>query len=284
MIDPSLVYYTATDQRAAQSEAEERFLARVASAGIPIVPQVKLGQNWVFDGAITGTKILVEYHGDYWHNRPEVVERDARKQAWADAEGYLIITVWERDEQADPDGELARVVSAYEQLQAFAAAEAAAPNHANHAGVKVRRSHYGDWRDAFLDGLSERGILLDGCEAGDVSYETVRRHRRDDPDFDQAVKDARKAAADRLRRTYFRRAEQQSDRAMEYMLRLLDPDEASGPNLIALLLPYLDLSKLSDGQIEQLSAGGDPVGIILSGVSAAPAGGGGASPASGHGA
>lgn len=163
-------------------------------------------------------------------------------------------------------------------------AEAAAPKHANHAGDAARRSHYGDWRDAFLTGLSVTGILLDGCEAGGVSYETVRRHRREDAAFDQAVKDARKEAADRLKRTYARRAEQQSDRAMEYMLRLLDPEEAAPQApLLALLLPYLDLTKLTDAQIDQLASGGDALTILLGELPAAPERRGGAPSPDDHG-
>ena len=252
-----------------QSAIEQHVISSLQALGVPIVSPVKLGHNWVFDGAVNGTKLLIEIHGDYWHSQPEVQERDARKQVWADAEGYQILTIWEDDIRRDMDHVL---IAAAEQAHAALAAArlraAEADNVAKVAVDRPRRADYGDWRDVFLEGLELTGIYLDGCEAAGVSYEILRRHRREDPDFGQAVKDARKRAADRLRRTYHRRADQQSDRAMEYMLRQLDPDEAGGPSLIALLIPYLDLTKLNDQQVEQLATGADPIAVIFGGVTA----------------
>lgn len=270
------IYHTCTDQRMAQSHIEGEIIRRLYALGVPVVPQVKLGQNWVFDGACNGTKLLIEIHGDYWHSdRTEVVERDERKQRWADDQGYRIVTIWQRAYEQTPEPLLLQAVELYWQLRRQAEAEALAEAalHAKHAAQRPRRSHYGDWRDPFLQAIEERGIIGDGLLAANTTYETVRRHRREDPAFEQAFQDARKVAADKLKAVYFDRAYKQSDRAMEYMLRLLDPDDAGGPNLVALLLPYLDLTKLTDGQIEQLSAGGDPVAIILGGLRPSGAGG-----------
>lgn len=277
-----LVYYTCTDQRAAQSEAEERFLARVAAAGVPIVPQVKLGQNWVFDAAVNGTRLLIEYHGDYWHNRPEVVERDARKQQWADDEGYLIVTVWERDEQADPDGELARVVDAYAQVQAFAAVEGNTSNTPEPETPPPPRSAYGDWRDRFLEQLAEAGIVREACLAAGVARKTAYVARKADEGFADDWKLALADAADTALATYKRRGFQQSDRAMEFFIKSRDPEtfgERTGT--IDLVLKYLDLTRLSDHQVEQLAAGLDPVRVLLEPQSPS---GGGAPSANRHGA
>ncbi len=218
-------YYTCTDQRFKSSEVEEEIIGRLKELGLPIVPQVKLGNNWVFDGAVNGTTMLVEIHGDYWHTRPEVKERDQRKQVWADQNGYLIVTLWENEYQQDPDGALLTVMGHYEAVKDFVAPEDDDTKHGKHGMGQLRRSDYGEWHEAFLAALSQTGIILDACEFADVSRETVRRHRHENPAFDEAFQDARRDAGDRLRRRYHQRAEQQSDRAMEFLLKTLDPDE-----------------------------------------------------------
>ncbi len=103
-------YYTATDQRCESSAVEQEIIRKLQDLGIPVVPQVKLGNNWVFDGAVNGTTIIIEIHGDYWHTRPEVKERDQRKQEWADQNGYLILTIWEAEYHKDPDGALLTIM------------------------------------------------------------------------------------------------------------------------------------------------------------------------------
>lgn len=258
------IYHTATDQRCEQSQVEQEIIGRLQALGIPVVPQVKLGQNWVFDGAINGTTIIVEIHGDYWHTRPEVKERDSRKQAWADQNGYLILTIWETEYHADPDGALLTILENYEAVKAFTMPDDD-PKHDKCGMDRPRRSDYGDWRDAFLDALSATGIILDACEAAGVTRETVRRHRREDVEFNEAFKDARKDAADRLRRRYHIRAEQQSDRAMEFLLKTLDPDEYGDTMsaVIQAILQYLDTSKLTNEQIDRLTAGDDPIRVLL---------------------
>jgi very-short-patch-repair endonuclease len=260
-------YYTATDRRCEDSEVEKEIVSKLQGLGIPLVPQVKLGNNWVFDGAVNGTKILVEIHGDYWHNRPEVRERDGRKQEWADQNGYLILTIWENEYQQDPDGALLTILEHYEAVKTFVPAPDAASHakHGKHGTDRVRRSDYGDWRDAFLEALSETGIILDACDAVGKSRETVRRHRIEDLDFNEKFKDARRDAADRLRRRYHTRAEQQSDRAMEFLLKNLDPEEYgdSMAAIIQAVLQYLDMSKLSNEQIDRLAAGEDPLRVLL---------------------
>jgi very-short-patch-repair endonuclease len=216
-------YYSCTDQRFNHSAAEDAFIARLQAAGVPVVPGVKLANNWIFDGAVNGTKILVEYHGEYWHNRPEVRERDERKRVWADVEGYEIITVWEADDQQNPDGQVARIVTAHRAAQD--AAEAAAQAKGDKGDTpRRRRTDYGDWRHEFLAALAESGIVLDACEAAGVSRKTAYQHRDEDTNFSLDWKFALQDAADRMLRKYRTRAEQQSDRAMEFFLRTRDPE------------------------------------------------------------
>jgi len=260
----SPTYFTSTDKRCETSAIEEAIIKQLQDLGIPLVPQVKLGNNWVFDGAIDGTMVLVEVHGEYWHTLPEVQARDARKQQWADQNGYTILTIWEADYQNDPDAALTIVADHYAAIKTFTdAGDKGGKGGMDH----LRRSDYGTWHAAFLAALGQTGIILDACDFAGVHRETVRKHRRDDPAFNEAFKDARRDAADRLRRRYHQRAEQQSDRAMEFLLKTLDPDEYGDGHAALLqgLMQYLDLSKLSNEQIERLRAGDDPIAVLLGG-------------------
>lgn len=222
-----LIYYTCTDQRCEQSQVEQEIIGKLQDLGIPVVPQVKLGQNWVFDGAVNGTRLIIEIHGDYWHTRPEVQERDGRKQQWADQNNYLILVIWEADYRKDPETELLKAMEVYERAKA--ATELADAVMDTLKGDKgdtrsARRSDYGTWRDAFLTKLAETGIVLDACEAADISRKTAYQHRDEDPDFKQDWKLALQDAADRALREYRKRALQQSDRAMEFFIRTRDPE------------------------------------------------------------
>jgi very-short-patch-repair endonuclease len=260
-------YYTCTDQRCEQSQVEIEIVSKLQAMGVPLVPQVKIN-NWVFDGAIDGTKILVEIHGDYWHTRPEVKERDGRKSVWAMLNGYWILVIWEKEYQtvALRDLVLSNVLEHYKAVKDLPTDLGRSNDkHAKHGTDRVRRSDYGDWRDAFLEKLSETGIILDACDAVGKSRETVRRHRIEDSSFNEAFKNARRDAADRLRRRYHNRAEQQSDRAMEFLLKNMDPEEYgdSMAAIIQAILQYLDMSKLSNEQIDRLAAGEDPLRVLL---------------------
>jgi len=217
-MEPS--YYGDTDQRVAQSQAELAFMASLVAAGVPVVSSVKLGNNWVFDGAINGTRILLEYHGEYWHQRPEVKQRDARKQVWADQEDYLIVTVWDDHAQADPAGEVARVVTIYEEARAFTARQA----DISDTPPAIADQAYGDWRDVFLAELARSGIVREACIAAGVSRQTAYAARSPDPLFAEAWRLALQDAADVALAEYRRRAMHQSDRAMEFFITTRDPE------------------------------------------------------------
>lgn len=266
---PDLEYHTATDQRCKDSAIELEIVARLQALGLPLVPQVKVN-TWVFDGAFNGTQLLLEIHGDYWHDRPEVRERDERKLAWADANGYRILTIWENQYQADGDGKIAEAVEAYHQAKALAdqaeaerlqrkaqRAEAAAQ-----LGEAAERSNYGDWRDRFLAQLAESGIVLEACLAAGVSRKTAYHYRKTSADFAEDWRLAQQDAADIALARYRRRGFEQSDRAMEYFIARNAPDESQ--NVAALLLRYLDTSRLTNEQIDQLAAGVDPIRVLFS--------------------
>jgi very-short-patch-repair endonuclease len=220
-------YYTCTDQRCEQSAVELEIVSRLQALGVPVVPQVKLGQNWVFDGAVNGTRLLIEVHGDYWHTRPEVQERDARKQAWADREGYQIVTIWEAAYQQDPAAALQPAQDAYAQWQAAAALTDAllgTGGDKSNTPAAIAGSVYGDWRDRFLEVLGETGIVREACIAAGVSRKTAYAHRQADEDFAEVWQLALQDAADAALVIYRRRAIQQSDRAMEFFIKSRDPE------------------------------------------------------------
>jgi very-short-patch-repair endonuclease len=264
-------YFTATDQRCEQSQVEQEIMARLRAVRVPIVPQVKLGNNWVFDGAVTGTRLIVEVHGDYWHTRPEVQARDARKAEWAAAEGYTIVTIWESAYQTDPEGEIARVIDAYEAALAWdAAAEHGAAGDKGNTPA-LPGSLYGDWRDRFLAVLSEGGIVREACIAAGVSRKTAYQHRKEQAGFAEDWKLALQDAADLALATYRRRALQQSDRAMEFFIKSRDPEGYAEPaGSLDVVLKYLDLSRLSNEQLDRIAAGDDPLQVLLGSGSPAP--------------
>lgn len=255
-----LTYYTCTDQRCEQSAVELEIVSRLQALGVPVVPQVKLGQNWVFDGAVNGTKLILEVHGDYWHTRPEVQARDARKQQWADQEGYLIVTIWEHEYAQDPDGTLATVVEQYDAVKAFSARQEGDKGNTPPA---IPGEVYGDWRDRFLAQLAESGIVREACIAAGISRKTAYEHRAADSDFAAAWKLALQDAADAALAVYRRRALQQSDRAMEFFITSRDRETFGQSGQIELVLKYLDLSRLSNEQLDRLAVGDDPLNVIL---------------------
>lgn len=91
------------------SKPEQLVMSWLRDVGHTIVPQFVNG-NFVFDGHIEQTNILIEVHGDYWHCNPKVYKsgainemqklhqrRDFAKKAYATRMGYYLITIWELD-------------------------------------------------------------------------------------------------------------------------------------------------------------------------------------------
>lgn len=70
--------------------------ADLASYGISLDSQVRIGR-WSVDYQLSGTNILVEADGSYWHSKKHVQERDARKAASLIECGYELFRVDELD-------------------------------------------------------------------------------------------------------------------------------------------------------------------------------------------
>jgi len=58
---------------------------------------------------INGQKKIIELYGDYWHNRPEVKERDKRRLIAYNRYGYETLIIWEH-ELKQPEKVIAKVM------------------------------------------------------------------------------------------------------------------------------------------------------------------------------
>lgn len=62
--------------------------------GIAYEAQVQVGP-WVVDFVLTGTGIVLECDGDYWHSLPRSVARDRQKNGWMYRNGRMIVRLRE---------------------------------------------------------------------------------------------------------------------------------------------------------------------------------------------
>jgi G:T-mismatch repair DNA endonuclease (very short patch repair protein) len=90
--------------------------------GIDYIPQHRVGRFTV-DFFIPEKNVVIEANGDFWHANPEIygegplykiqsqaVEKDKRKLARLDADGYNVIVVWENDLKTIKDETLREIV------------------------------------------------------------------------------------------------------------------------------------------------------------------------------
>jgi G:T-mismatch repair DNA endonuclease (very short patch repair protein) len=83
-----------------------------------------------FDFLVTGTKVLIEVQGDYWHANPEIYsfsdsiyfpgkveecvrdiwEKDRKKREIAEGHGYRVVYVWEKDIRGTSTEELSEII------------------------------------------------------------------------------------------------------------------------------------------------------------------------------
>jgi len=50
--------------------------------GITFVKQSVIDGLWVVDALIPGPKVVIECDGEYWHRKPEMERRDARRDSY----------------------------------------------------------------------------------------------------------------------------------------------------------------------------------------------------------
>ena len=65
--------------------------------GIEHEPQYRPdGYSRVYDELVP-PDVLIEVNGDYWHSFDEKQRSDAEKAAWAHANGYYLVIIWEHE-------------------------------------------------------------------------------------------------------------------------------------------------------------------------------------------
>jgi len=97
----------------AETEPERKVRCSLESLGIEHEVQVRI-ERWTVD-FLCGNVVL-EVDGDYWHDKPEVAEKDARKDAWLAANGYDLIRVRESELGDDPCDVIRKRWTAYAEL------------------------------------------------------------------------------------------------------------------------------------------------------------------------
>jgi hypothetical protein len=118
-------------------------------------------------------------------------------------------------------------------------------------------------RTAVLATLAAGGSLTLAAQAAGMARDALWRWRTDEPEFAKACKDAEESGTDRLEDEAMRRALEQSDTMMIFMLKARRPDkyrerstvETTGPGggpVLTQTTHKLDLGKLSDDEMARL--------------------------------
>ena len=205
-------FYKATDRRCKTSGLEQEILTKLAELGLDLVPQIKR-RSWVFDAGVQGTKILIEINGAYWHSLPHAKERDQKKAEWAAKHGYTIITIAEESYQDDPDRMLLQVIEQVEQVRSRAEVDKVDTE------APISSYTFDDWRDDFIASLAGDLNVRRACIAADISRSGAYKRRETDEEFRLAWEEAEENACDLLEGVYWQRAIEQSDRALEFLLK-----------------------------------------------------------------
>lgn len=83
------------------SKAEEEFACQLAAAGLHFSRHQHFGR-YNADMCFEDAKLVVEFDGDYWHNRPGVPERDTQKDTYLLSRGYRVVRIRESAWRTDP--------------------------------------------------------------------------------------------------------------------------------------------------------------------------------------
>lgn len=93
------------------SQQEVTFRMMLSAHGISGEPNAQVGQ-WCVDLLFPDQRVVVEFDGDYWHDKPEVQERDERKNHQLAEQGYTVVRVRESLFRDDPYEAVSRVRAA----------------------------------------------------------------------------------------------------------------------------------------------------------------------------
>ena len=121
------------------------------------------------------------------------------------------------------------------------------------------------WQDRFVEIFAMSLNVALAAQGAGVSRVSAYRERKKNPEFAAAWEDAREAAAERLEAAAFERARNISDTLLIFLLKSHKP-ERYRENYTQYNL-NLNLSELSDEQLERIAAGEPPESVIRSGGS-----------------
>lgn len=91
------------------SSIEEAVAVELDRRGVAYERQRRIGR-WLCDFYLPDSNTVVECDGTYWHSRPEVVERDARKTAYLTGRGFRLVRLPEEEINADAASAVLRVL------------------------------------------------------------------------------------------------------------------------------------------------------------------------------
>lgn len=83
--------------------AEQIFQGEIKFNDRTLLTNPKTGFQLELDIYIPGKNLAIEYNGDYYHSKQEVIEKDRIKQQLCEEKGIKLITIWESDWKKEPD-------------------------------------------------------------------------------------------------------------------------------------------------------------------------------------
>jgi very-short-patch-repair endonuclease len=89
---------------------EEMIYRELQRRGVTFVKQQVIDGLWVADALIPGARVVIECDGEYWHSRPEMQERDQKKDRYLISRGYKVVRFPEAAIRGDVRSCVQRVV------------------------------------------------------------------------------------------------------------------------------------------------------------------------------
>lgn len=83
------------------SKIEEIMYEALSRRGIEVRRQYPIAGRYLADFCIPSMKVIIECDGDYWHNLPEILERDKKKDLYLKKYGWKVLRFSEREIRKD---------------------------------------------------------------------------------------------------------------------------------------------------------------------------------------
>lgn len=108
-----LLALNTAQQARRMTKAEATGYALLERLGVDYQRQQPFAGKFTPDATIPGARLVVQFDGDYWHDRPGTsteprirrrVALDQSQDAYIRTAGWTVLRLWETDLQRDPDG------------------------------------------------------------------------------------------------------------------------------------------------------------------------------------